>query len=98
MPVGQFHNLENALNIGKRNFSVEQIAHAVDENGLRVFPSQRQFQHVFLERQFETGGVVALPHCLQSLREALRVAVLAAGADFRAAGNGIPRELGPFNA
>jgi len=78
VPASTFHYGEHPLNVCKRDFMMEQIAHAIDENGLRPSPAERKFQHVLLRREFEAVGVVQLTHRPEALRHALRVAVLAA--------------------
>lgn len=75
---------------------MEQVAHAVYEDGLRLFPGQRQLESVFMQCQLERILVVPRAHRLQALRHAFGVAVLAAGADLGAAGQGVPSGLGPL--
>ena len=62
-----------------------------------VLPSQRQLEHLRLQREVEPVPVVRLPHRLQALRHPLGVAVLAARADLRAARHRVPRRLGPLD-
>jgi len=69
---------------------MEKVAHGVDEYHLRQLPPQGQLQHMFLNRQPETVGIVRLPHSLQAERKTLGVAMVAAGANLRAAGYRIP--------
>ncbi len=88
VPVRAVHDVEDALDVLERHVLVEEVAHRVDEDCLRLLPSQRELEHVRLQRQLEAVAVVRLTHRLQSLRHALGVAVLAAGANLRAAGDG----------
>ena len=63
----------------ERHVLVEQVAHRVDEDRLRLLPLERQVEHLRLERELEAVRVVRLPHRLQALGHPLGVAVLAAG-------------------
>lgn len=58
MPVGPSHDVEDALDERERNVFVEEVAHRVYENRLRLSPVERQLQHLRLERQLETVAVV----------------------------------------
>ena len=97
VPVRPGHDIEHALDVGERHAVVEQIAHRVDEHGLRLLPPEWQLQHVRLQCRQETAGVVGLAHGLQSRGHALGVAVLAARTDLGAARHGVPRGFGPFD-
>jgi hypothetical protein len=47
--------------------------------------------------KFKTVAVIGLPHGMKTVGHTFRVAVLAAGADFRATGYRVPGAFGPFN-
>ena len=98
VPVRAPHHVEHALDVRERHILVEQVAHRVHEDRLRLLPLERQLQHLRLQRELEAVPVVRLPHRLQPLRHALGVAVLAARADLVAARDRVPRRLGPLDA
>ena len=75
---------------------MEQVAHGVNEDGLGFLPRKRQNYRTFMERNLKPV-VVGLTHGVQPFRHALRIAVLAAGADFGTAGYRIPGRIGPFD-
>ena len=67
MPMGMPHDVENLLYVLERHIFVEQVAHRVHENSLRLFPPQRQLEHVRLQRQPEPVAIVPLAHRLRRL-------------------------------
>lgn len=98
VPVRAAHDVEDALDVLDRHIFVEEIAHRVDEDRLRLFPLQRKVEHLRLKRERKAVPIVRLPHRLQPLRHALRIAVLAPRADFRATRDRVPSGLRPFDA
>jgi hypothetical protein len=60
--MSQGHYLEGAPDKLQRYVLVKQVAHRVHENALRLLPSQRDFQHVRMQRQRESVAVIRLPH------------------------------------
>jgi len=73
------------------------VAHGVDEDGAGFFPAAGDVEGLRLEGEAEVVAVVRLAHGVESFGESFGVAVLAAGADFGAAGDGVPGGLGPFD-
>jgi len=49
-----------------------------------------------MKRDLESVAILVVPHLLQTARETLRIAELAARADLIAAGNRIPGVFGPL--
>lgn len=97
MPVRAVHDIEDALDVVGRNLFMEKIAHRVDEDSFGALPVEWQFQHLRLQCELKSVPVVGLPHRLQALRKALGIAMLAAGAYLGAAGDRVPRCIGPFD-
>lgn len=95
--LGGSHYFEDPLDEVRRHLRVEEVAHRVHENEPGLPPSERQVDLVLLEGQFETGGVSRVAHGLETRSEALGVAVVAAGAHLRAAGDGVPGGLRPLD-
>ena len=97
MPMSTAHDIEHLRNVDWRQFSVEEIAHAVHEHAARPLPVQRVLEHVRLQGDLESAPVIVLSHRLQAMCETFGVAELASGADLRASGHRVPRRIGPFN-
>ena len=72
---------------------VEHVAHRVDEHAARRAPMERLVQAFRMQRDREPVGKRLV--VLQG--DAFCVAVVAAGRDFVAAGDGIPGLVGPFD-
>ena len=77
---------------------MEEIAHGVYKNELRLLPLERRFQDVLMQSQLEAVSVIGLPHCAQPECHPLGITVLATRTDFSAAGYRVPRRSGPLNA
>lgn len=97
MPVGGFHGVEHGVDKGPGQFFVKKIAHGVDEDAPGLSPIQRLRQAFGPEREVEAvlkgmPGNAAKPLC-----EALGVTEVAAARYLRAAGDGIPGRVRPFN-
>ena len=85
------------LDVVVGNVLVEQVAHRVDEDHLRRAPPQRLRELLRDEPQIEALLVRMAWHAAEPLGERLGVAVLAAGADLRAAADRVPRRVGPLD-
>ena len=96
MPIRPIHYVKYAGYELERNILVEEVAHAVDEDGLRLFPGHGQFEGVLVQGQLEGIPVVGGAHGLQPFRHAFGIAVLAAGADLGASGEWVPSGFGPL--
>lgn len=90
MPVSLPHNLEDFGDELEGHTLVEEIAHRVDKDALRLFPFEGSLQEMLVKRQPEAVAIIRLPHRLQPNRHPLRIAMLAPGTDLRAAGYRIP--------
>ena len=91
MPVGPAHDVKDSEDKFHRHRFVEEIAHGVHEDGLGFFPFKRHLYGVLVRSKFEASGIIGLAHCLQSLRHALRITMLATGADLGAPRERVPR-------
>lgn len=56
MPMGARRRVEDALDVRQRHVLVEQVAHGIDEDGLRLFPRQRQLEHRGWSVSSKQGG------------------------------------------
>jgi len=87
---GAGHDVENFLDEIEGDIFMKEVAHGVDEDGARLFPAEGDIESLGLEGQAEAVAVVGLAHGAEAAGESFGVAVLAAGADFGAAGDGVP--------
>jgi len=97
MPISPAHDIKSSEDEFHRHSLVQEIAHGVYEDGLRLLPLERQLQGACVEGKFEAIRVVRLTHGLESQRHPLRIAVLASGADLRAPRERVPSGLRPLN-
>jgi len=81
MPVRAAHHIEDLLDEVDGHVFVEEVAHGVDEDDLRLLPTQRDFQCLRMQREFEAVNVVGLAHGVQTLCHTLGIAMLTARAD-----------------
>ena len=98
MPARAVHHVENGLDETGRHRLVKQIGHGVDEDEARFLPPQWFIERGFVSGEGEPVTVFLDSHALEPSRHSLGVAVLASGADLRAAGHRVPGHLGPFDA
>ena len=94
---GAGHDVEDFLDEIEGDVFMEEVAHGVDEDGAGFFPAEGDIKGVVVEGGAKAVTVVGLAHGVEASGESLGVAVLAAGADFGAAGDGVPGGLGPFD-
>src|SRR5205085_309895 len=90
MPMGFSHHVKNLLDKFEWDILMEKIAHRIDEYCAWLFPPERQFNHMLMQGKLETIGIIGLSHQFQPHRQPFRVAMLATGTNFCAAGNRIP--------
>ena len=64
MPVCSFHHVKDFFDKFKGNIFMEQVAHGIDKDNLRLFPFERLFERIFVHGEFEAVDVIRLPHCL----------------------------------
>jgi Glu-tRNA(Gln) amidotransferase subunit E-like FAD-binding protein len=97
VPAGLVHDSKDLLDEGERHVPVEQVAHGIDEDGLRALPAEGEGKGVFVEHDPEAIAVMGVADGLQAMSHALGVAVFAAGADLGTARYGVPGGFGPLN-
>ena len=97
MPRSLVHDIEGPEDERLWDALVEQVAHGVDEHSLRLPPLQGKREEVLVDGNLETVEVIGLPHRLEAPRHPLCVAVSAASADLRAAGDRVPRRRRPLD-
>src|SRR5665213_1901976 len=93
----ELHDVEHRDDVLVRYVAVEQVAHRVYEDALRLLPFERLHDALSSERQVEAALERVAGHAAEALRERLGVAVIAAGANLRAAGDGVPGRIRPFD-
>jgi hypothetical protein len=76
---------------GRWHIFVEEIAHRVDEDHLRLLPLKRKVENVWVESETEAVPIVRLTHRFKPLRHSFGIAVLAARAYLGTTGEWIPR-------
>lgn len=97
VPIRRQHHPAHLLDELVRNPVVEQVAHRVDENLLRLRPPDGIAQFLRHEAQVEAELEGMAGHTPETLGEGLRVAVDASWADLRAPAHGIPRRVRPLD-
>ena len=97
MPVRSRHDPTNHFDVLVGYALVKQIAHGIHEHKLRGAPQKRLSQLLRNKSKIETVFIWMPLHSPETLGECLRIAVLATGADLRAATNWIPGGVGPFD-
>ena len=95
--VGFDHYIKDSLDVLIRHFLVEEVGHGIHENHLRFSPTERHFQPLGPELQIKPLFIRVIQHTAEPFGKRLGVTVLAPRTDFRAAGNGIPGGIGPFD-
>src|SRR5207253_6837653 len=97
MPVRPDHHVCDGLDVVIRDSLMKEITHRVHKYHLRCSPTERFAQFFGDKAQIESLLVRMTLHATEPLSKHLSVAVLASGADFCAATNGIPRCIGPLD-
>jgi len=97
VPARLLHGVEDLVDIGERHVLVEQVAHGIHEDHLRRADGERLFQAMRAQGQVEAFLIGMARHAPEPLREPLRIAVVAARADLRAARHRVPRQVRPFD-
>ena len=96
--AGHFHHPKYMVDKLIRYIRVKEIRHRINEYPAGLLPLQREFEHMRLQGQIESVGVIPLPHRLEPVRHPLSVAMLAARTDLRAACDPVPGCVRPLNA
>ena len=97
VPVRCLHDADDGENVLVGYVLVEQVAHRVDEDHLRLRPAQRLGKFLWDQAEIEPL-LVGMPwHAAEPLGESLGIAMSAAGADLGAAADRVPGCVGPFD-
>ena len=97
VPVRRLHGLEDFEDEVGRHSLMEEIAHRVDEDGARLFPSQGKVQTLGPKLEVEPLLKRMTRHAAKPFCKRLGIAVLAARTYLRAAGDWVPGGVGPFD-
>ena len=97
VPVGQTHDSQDLGDESRGDTRLEEITHRIDEDGSRSPPGEGLEELLGHEADVESLLVGVAGNPAPSLCERLRVAVLAAGTHLRAAPDGVPRCVSPFD-
>src|SRR5262245_51005188 len=97
MPVATAHHIHNTGDVILRYVLVKQVTHRIDENPLRLSPSQRVVELLRHQPQVEALFVRVPGHAAKPLGKRLGVTPRAAWRDLRAPAHGIPGSVGPFD-
>jgi hypothetical protein len=97
VPVSLDHNPDDILYIRIGHIILEQVAHAVHEDGTGARPLKGLDQFLGNEAKIEALPVWMSLNPTKPLSESLCVAVLAAWTDFSATAKGIPSRVGPLD-
>ena len=97
MPARVRHDLERAADELLGHVLMEQVTHRVQKDTARFAPSERERELIGVECQVEAVAIARVAHRLEPRRETFRVAVFAARADLRAAGDRIPGRVSPLD-
>ena len=76
---------------------MEEVAHGIDKDHLRLLPRERQAESVVVDGQGEASTVTGLADGFEAAGHAFGIAVGATGADFSATGDRVPSGLGPLD-
>jgi hypothetical protein len=91
------HDVRHGSDIVVWYLFMEEVTHRIDKYSSGNTPSQR-FREFFRDESEVKTLFVGMPFdSAKPFCERLRVTVLAAGADFRAATNGVPRRICPLD-
>src|SRR5215469_7972988 len=97
MPVRLDHHSCDCLNVAIRDSLMKEVAHGVHKYHLGCSPTKWFAQFFGNKAQIESLLVGMTLYATEPLSKDLSVAVLAAGADFCAATNGVPRCIRPLD-
>jgi hypothetical protein len=97
MPMSPVHDGKNVINEVSRHIPVEQVRHAVDEDAPRALPAERLLKPPRPKGQVKARLKRVTRRAAPALGKPLSVAVIAPGADLRAAGDRVPSGIGPLD-
>src|SRR5271157_5498043 len=97
VPVGLNHHIHNGSNVFVRNSIMEQVAHGVDEHPSWRTPSQWFFQLLRHKTKVKALFVGMAFDATKPFSKYSGIAMHAAGTDFGAASNRVPRCVSPLD-
>ena len=97
VPIGPFHRIEYLPDVLVGYLLMKQIAHRVHEDELRTPPMQRLLYTLRPQGQVETGFERMALDPAKTLGKPFGVAMIASGADLRAARNRVPGAVRPLD-
>src|ERR1017187_1030016 len=97
MPVRFDHNVCDCFDVVLRDSIVKEVTHRVHKYHLWSSPTERFAKFLWNKTQVESLLVWVTLHTAKSFSKHFGVAVLASGADLRAAANRIPRRISPLD-
>ena len=95
--MGGEHHSADLLDVVIRHVDVKQVAHRIDEDSARLSPTNWIAEFFGDESKIETLFERVIGNAAESLGESFGVTVSAARADLRAATDGVPRGVSPFD-
>ena len=95
---GERDGLHDLIDVLERHFLVKEIGHRVHEVDRRLLALDRILETLRDQAQGKAIFIAGCTHCLEPASHHFRIAVLASRGNLRAADDGIPRLLGPFDA
>ena len=98
VPIGALHGVEYALNVLGGNVLVEEIAHRIDEDELWTPPLHGLFEAFGAKGQIEARLERVSFDAAKTLGKALGIAMVATGANLRAASDRVPSAVSPLDS
>ena len=98
VPIGALHCVEYALDVLDGNVLVKKIAHRIDEDELWTQPVYGLFEALGAKSQIKAWLERVSLDAAETLGKALGIAMVATGANFRAAGNWVPSAVSPLDS
>src|SRR6266436_958604 len=97
VPRCALHRIEDAIDKILGNVLMEKVAHGIHEDHAGRAPAERLLQPLRTQSQIEASLEWMTRSTTKSFREALSIAVIASGADLRAASDGVPGRVSPLD-
>ena len=96
--IGAELRVKYGSDVRPQDLLVEEVAHRVHKDHPGALPRERLQEALRSERQVEASLERVPGYAAKSLREPSGVAIVAASADFRAAGHRVPRRVRPLDS
>src|SRR6266853_720783 len=97
VPRRAFHRIKDAIDEILGNVLVEKVTHGIHEDHARRAPAERLFQPFRTQGQIEASLEWMTWSTTKSFGDPLGIAVIAPGADLRAASDGVPGRVSPLD-